>query len=407
MEIGLGDNTPRLVFADYLDEKGFHDRAEFIRLHIEFTKMTPSDPDYKVTRKRLIELLIVNFKKWVSREAQAVVRTQEKRDVYEYFFSVLFYDNRSYSDFKLALDSFKNGFLSSLVLSEPNFSNIELIAKANILHLDMAAVVSPATLATLAAESSAKFIQKLILSYESLTIDSGFTAKTIPAIAANENFSGLLELDATEYSDTLETTHISFWPLLSEEASTKGLKSILWSHLQPIEKFTGLLPLSKLALKNLTSVMGSDNDARQILGSGIYNELESLSISPQHSSLSISGITNAGLREILLNAPRLLKLKVISSDLNDNVAEVFGGLAHPLVVEEIELISDQFTATVVENLLRTTMDMSQLTTLTIGPTHFYSSTRRAGLHYTGTPGLLKSWKEKVPNRKLILDTHQI
>src|SRR5262245_7236808 len=38
------DDTPRLVYADWLDDQGQSERAEFIRLQIQLARMSEDDP---------------------------------------------------------------------------------------------------------------------------------------------------------------------------------------------------------------------------------------------------------------------------------------------------------------------------------------------------------------------------
>src|SRR5262245_60918301 len=40
------DDTPRLVYADWLDENGDHDRAAFIRNECALWDKNPAEPDY-------------------------------------------------------------------------------------------------------------------------------------------------------------------------------------------------------------------------------------------------------------------------------------------------------------------------------------------------------------------------
>jgi uncharacterized protein (TIGR02996 family) len=47
------DDTPRLVFADWLDEHKHHERAEFIRLQIELARMDTSDASYPEKTARM------------------------------------------------------------------------------------------------------------------------------------------------------------------------------------------------------------------------------------------------------------------------------------------------------------------------------------------------------------------
>jgi uncharacterized protein (TIGR02996 family) len=55
------DDTPRLVFADWLDDHGEHDRAEFIRLQIERTRITGAAPALDA---RIRELLAGHDEEW-------------------------------------------------------------------------------------------------------------------------------------------------------------------------------------------------------------------------------------------------------------------------------------------------------------------------------------------------------
>jgi uncharacterized protein (TIGR02996 family) len=41
------DDTPRLVYADYLDEHGETDRAEFIRVQVALASLPPGNPPRK------------------------------------------------------------------------------------------------------------------------------------------------------------------------------------------------------------------------------------------------------------------------------------------------------------------------------------------------------------------------
>ena len=64
------DDAPRLVYADWLDEQGDHDRAEFIRLDIRLTRMSAADPDRPELSRRVAELRQPNFQAWVDRLPQ-------------------------------------------------------------------------------------------------------------------------------------------------------------------------------------------------------------------------------------------------------------------------------------------------------------------------------------------------
>jgi uncharacterized protein (TIGR02996 family) len=59
------DDAPRLVFADWLDDEGEPDRAEFIRTQIRLASTAGDDPNYEEFRKRAGQLLSCHFTEWV------------------------------------------------------------------------------------------------------------------------------------------------------------------------------------------------------------------------------------------------------------------------------------------------------------------------------------------------------
>jgi len=64
------DDAPRLIYADWLDEQGDADRAEFIRLQVRLYRMSPIDPEYKAMRERSYELSQPHHVEWVHRLPQ-------------------------------------------------------------------------------------------------------------------------------------------------------------------------------------------------------------------------------------------------------------------------------------------------------------------------------------------------
>ncbi len=58
------DDTPRLVFADWLDEHGEPKRAEFIRLQCELGQVEEFGPRWRALRERAEKLLGPNREKW-------------------------------------------------------------------------------------------------------------------------------------------------------------------------------------------------------------------------------------------------------------------------------------------------------------------------------------------------------
>src|SRR5262245_38755690 len=58
------DDGPRLVYADWLEETGDCDRAEFIRLQIELTKVPAGGPRTGVMKTRADKLLWLHRRAW-------------------------------------------------------------------------------------------------------------------------------------------------------------------------------------------------------------------------------------------------------------------------------------------------------------------------------------------------------
>src|SRR5262245_55373335 len=50
------DDTPRLVYADWLQENGRPEEAELIRVECQLEATTPDDPEYTVLFERQVEL---------------------------------------------------------------------------------------------------------------------------------------------------------------------------------------------------------------------------------------------------------------------------------------------------------------------------------------------------------------
>src|SRR3954452_928314 len=60
------DDLPRLIFADWLDEHGDPDRAEFIRTQIEAARLGRDDPQRAPLEQRAKALLDRHRKTWLN-----------------------------------------------------------------------------------------------------------------------------------------------------------------------------------------------------------------------------------------------------------------------------------------------------------------------------------------------------
>jgi uncharacterized protein (TIGR02996 family) len=71
------EDAPRLVFADWLDENGEPDRAEFIRVGVERKQLDRYDPRYAQLRNREVELVKAHEKEWVKADGVTGHRFRE------------------------------------------------------------------------------------------------------------------------------------------------------------------------------------------------------------------------------------------------------------------------------------------------------------------------------------------
>src|SRR5262245_11077458 len=63
------DDTPRLVYADWLEQNGHTERAEFIRMQIAAYRLPKGDPTRRGMEERASELLSRNRGKWFEEPA--------------------------------------------------------------------------------------------------------------------------------------------------------------------------------------------------------------------------------------------------------------------------------------------------------------------------------------------------
>ena len=74
IRISPDDDSPRLVFADWLDEHGESARAEFIRVQCELAPMPTFERRYEELHVRQLELLARHETEWLGEWADRLVR---------------------------------------------------------------------------------------------------------------------------------------------------------------------------------------------------------------------------------------------------------------------------------------------------------------------------------------------
>jgi len=60
-----GDDTPRLIYADWLSEQGQDARAEFITVDCALAQLAELDPSFDRLEDRRFELLLAHESKWL------------------------------------------------------------------------------------------------------------------------------------------------------------------------------------------------------------------------------------------------------------------------------------------------------------------------------------------------------
>ena len=69
------DDTPRLIYADWLDDHGDADRAEFIRVQCEAERLGEFDPRRPELEERANELLAAHEKNWLGPLPEGALRS--------------------------------------------------------------------------------------------------------------------------------------------------------------------------------------------------------------------------------------------------------------------------------------------------------------------------------------------
>jgi uncharacterized protein (TIGR02996 family) len=78
------DDTPRLVYADWLDDQGDLDRAEFIRVQCELARLAEEDPRREELGQRERQLLAEHQERWVESVRPYLTEWQFRRGMIEW-----------------------------------------------------------------------------------------------------------------------------------------------------------------------------------------------------------------------------------------------------------------------------------------------------------------------------------
>lgn len=112
------DDAPRLIYADWLEEQGQADRAEFIRVQCQIARAPDAGPELLVLAARAENLLRAHWNEWVG-PLHAIVGPRHDR------YGELWLGEAYHPD---GLRSFHRGFVDSLALDADAFlRNVEAL----------------------------------------------------------------------------------------------------------------------------------------------------------------------------------------------------------------------------------------------------------------------------------------
>jgi uncharacterized protein (TIGR02996 family) len=301
------DDTPRLVYADWLDEQGDADRAEFIRVQCELER-GPDDARVPELRKRARELekryarrwLPPTLLAWNGKKGEQLKKWTAK----EY---------TEWSSRQVAEWSFRRGFVDAVVLRRPLWAGLVREAAAALaleplrgLTLDchLNRLPLPEVLAELATTPHLEALRELLLMGQ-------VTSEAISLVASSPYLAGLRELELSR--------GFSYVPVASVAADVMALVDT------PLGRRLTALSLTLEEgegpgfLRALTTPPGLPALTRLRLGRGELGEkglarLAASSLLRNLTDLELDGDEEVGPRDmrVLVNSPLWPRLKRLS-----------------------------------------------------------------------------------------------
>lgn len=202
------DDAPRLIFADWLDDAGQPDRAEFIRLQIERARLHPAAARVRAILRREAELRSQHELTWVGPIPRLAARWRFHRGfIEEVSLSIqlfLDYGEELFRSAPIRRVRFQDvGALPGLLQLFPD--NVErladLLSRVRVLDFNRAYLTEPAGLALLRLPKLPR-LEGLHLANNALT------AAGVDALADSPVLSTVTTLEFTSASPTRETLEI-------------------------------------------------------------------------------------------------------------------------------------------------------------------------------------------------------
>lgn len=174
-----GDDTVRLVYADWLEEHGQLERAEFIRIQCELAKTECDNPHYPLLKGRSDELEAENGTQWTGPISELSIYTADFHRGFINRVSLYCSDDQ---EVLRPLHSTMNSNVVTELEYHLSFGYLPENQNAQLLS-------------RLGDWQEAKSLRKLTLDYDRTSDDSGWLDDDIELLSSNPNLSNLVSLD--------------------------------------------------------------------------------------------------------------------------------------------------------------------------------------------------------------------
>jgi uncharacterized protein (TIGR02996 family) len=317
------DDTPRLVFADWLDEHGQADRADFIRLQIELAKMTLYDRRRPALTQREYDLFARHGSAWSAPLIGRVRRWQFRRGFVEQV-KLEVWPLLQAGDMLARFAPVRE-----LLIEDPDRDGIENLADwprlARVETLDLTfSRMGDGALRALLASPHLGNLRELVLKWCDLTLDGLRALATSPALAALEE----LDLECNEVGGEAVLAFLNECRLPRLNRLCWGLKD--WSP-ELLRALPGLPLLPRLKSLNLLGSKATEEDLLALAGARL-DGLDELNLAGKVCTPAVVAAlaANPSLR-------RLRKLELSGNPIGDAGAAALAGSPLAGTLEELKL----------------------------------------------------------------------
>jgi uncharacterized protein (TIGR02996 family) len=318
------DDTPRLVYADWLEEQGLAERAEFIRAQIHMTRVSSGSRRYATLRRRALQLLAEHGAAWRGELPVWARRRCEFRCGF-----VAHVGCTALRFIKQGEQLLRVAPVQSLRLRRGMGRIVKLAESPSLSRISALDLygneVTVLDVEALAASAHLRQLTSLRLGYSSLS------AGGMHALAASPILTNLTSLDVSIcYLQTADFAELAHAPWLARLTALKldrnyvgtdGIRALLASSYSP-----------RLTVFSLHSNAIRDDGAALLSASALVDRLLTL-------NLGFNSITTAGVRA-LADSPhlaRLTRLDLIGNRIGDAGARALLDSPHLTALRQLDV----------------------------------------------------------------------